>query len=224
MILLECQDVCKTYGQGDLREDVLKGVSLRLARGETCVLLGPSGSGKTTLLAILGCLLSPTSGELRIDGKPIREDGQARLAQIRRRRMGFVFQQAQLLPFLTVEENIAHVAHNAGLGRAAAARRGRELLVRLDIDRLREKKPDQLSGGQRQRVAVARAVVHRPPVLLADEPTAALDWENGEAVVRLLIEQAKAEAALLVVVTHDTRLVSRFDRTLHMEAGKVIER
>jgi putative ABC transport system ATP-binding protein len=221
--VLECQDLRKSYGQGALAEPVLHGVTLALGRGEACVLLGPSGSGKTTLLSIFGCLLSPTSGALRIDGRVVDHAAPGQLVRLRRRQIGFVFQHAQLLPFLSVEQNIALVGRNAGLGRAEVARRVDELLARLDLAGLRGKTPDRVSGGQRQRVALARALVHRPPLILADEPTASLDWGNGQVVVRLLVEQARADHALLIAVTHDTRLLKWFDRVFHIDSGRVQE-
>jgi putative ABC transport system ATP-binding protein len=219
--ILECRGISKTYGGGPLAESVLRGVSLTFHRGETWILLGPSGSGKTTLLSILGCLLSPSSGELEIDGKAVSFRSQERLCEFRRRCIGFVFQHAQLLPFLSMEENLRVAGRNAGLRPSEVANRTDDLLSRLNVEGIRRQKPSQVSGGQRQRVAVARAVLHRPPIILADEPTAALDWHNGEAVVRLMVEQAKAENALLIAVTHDTRLVPFFDRVLRFEAGKV---
>jgi putative ABC transport system ATP-binding protein len=221
--ILECRGICKTYGTGELAEPVLTGVSLALPRSQACILLGPSGSGKTTLLSILGCLLRPTCGQLRINGRDVADETATGLAQLRRQQIGFVFQQAQLLPFLTAAENVALVARNSGQARAEATRRTQVLLERLGLRDVRRKKPAQMSGGQRQRVAIARALVHRPALLLADEPTAALDWDNGQAAVGLLLEQARAEHVLLLVVSHDTRLVPRFDRVFHMNAGKLSE-
>jgi putative ABC transport system ATP-binding protein len=185
------------------------------------VLLGPSGSGKTTLLSVLGCLLRPSSGEVRLAGERVEYGRPAALALMRRRRIGFVFQHAQLLPFLSVEENVALVGRNLGLSTAETARRIGLLFARLDIEGLRGKRPHEVSGGQRQRVAIARALLHRPPVLLADEPTAALDWQHGEAAVRLLAGQAREEGALLIVVTHDTRLLPMFDRVLRIEGCRL---
>jgi len=134
-----------------------------------------------------------------------------------------VFQHAQLLPFLTVTENLEVVGRNAGLSPKVLTQRIDELLERLGIGNLRAKRPAQLSSGQRQRVAIARAVLHRPPVLLADEPTAALDWHHGEEAIRLLVEQAQAEAAMLLTVTHDARLAPLFNRVLRIEGGKLFE-
>jgi putative ABC transport system ATP-binding protein len=145
------------------------------------------------------------------------------LTELRRDKIGFVFQHAQLLPFLSVEDNLRVVAKNAGLSAVRVGQRITELTKTLGIEPYRHRKPAELSGGQRQRVAIARAVLHRPPIVLADEPTAALDWENGQAAIRLLVEQARAEHSLLIVVTHDTRLVKHFDRVLRMESGRIQE-
>jgi len=221
--VLACQSLSKTYGRGDLAETALAGASLELEGGQTCVLLGPSGSGKTTLLSIMGCLLSPSSGELYIEGTRIDYGSPARLQDLRRTKIGFVFQHAHLLPFLNVEENLRVVGRNAGLSPRVAAQRIAELARRLGIWDYRHRRPGELSGGQRQRVAIARAVIHRPPIILADEPTSALDWENGQIAVRLLADEAHASGAGLVTVTHDTRLVEMFDRTLRIECGKLYQ-
>lgn len=220
-MVLACNDISKVYGKGRLRETALAGVSLAFRRGETCVLLGPSGSGKTTLVSILGCLLTPTSGEISIEGARVPHESQRRLTQLRSRKIGFVFQHAQLLPFLSVNDNLQIVGRNAGFGRRETAQRRDFLLDRLGLRRLGHRRPCELSGGQRQRVAIARALLHRPPIVLADEPTAALDWQNGQAAIDLLIEQALADQALLIVVTHDARLVDRFGRALHFDSGRL---
>ncbi|HEX7376401.1 MAG TPA: ABC transporter ATP-binding protein, partial [Pirellulales bacterium] len=209
------------YGSGRTGLRALDGISLALGRGETCALLGPSGSGKTTLLSVIGCLLAPSAGGMKIDGRPVPFQRKRRLAGIRRRYIGFVFQHAQLLPFLTVIENLVVVGENAGLKRRPALRRAEELLDRLGVAGLRHKKPALASGGERQRVAVARALIHSPPIILADEPTAALDWENGQIVVELLTAQAKSENAALITVTHDTRLVPMFGRALRIDSGRL---
>ena len=222
-VALEAVGLEKSYGTGALAEPVLRGVSLALHAGETAVLLGPSGSGKTTLLSILGCLLTPDAGELHVGGARVPLDDATARTELRRTRLGFVFQQAQLLPFLSIRENLTLVAENAGLTHADADNRASASLARLGLDVHREKLPGQLSGGQRQRVAIARALIHRPPVILADEPTAALDWEHGRAVADLLVAQAREAHAALLVVTHDTRLVPRFDRVFVMNAGRLDE-
>jgi putative ABC transport system ATP-binding protein len=221
--VLSCEGLHHTYGRGDAAEPVLRGVSASFAAGEACVLLGPSGSGKTTLLSILGCMLRPTGGQLSLCGEQVDWRSPCRLTRLRRAHLGFVFQHAQLLPFLTVAENLEVVGRNAGLSARALAPRVEELLDRLGIAAMWHKKPDHLSGGQRQRVAIARAVLHRPPILLADEPTAALDWQHGQEAVRLLVEQAREEGAMLLTVTHDTRLLPLFRRVLRIECGRLSE-
>lgn len=220
---LTCHRISKTYGQGELSETALSEVSLTFTRGETCVLLGPSGSGKTTLLSIFGCLLTPSDGDVEIDGEKVPKAAQGKLSELRRTKIGFVFQHSQLLAFLTVEENLRIVARNSGLTKADAAAQITHLTARLDVSRYVHRKPAELSGGQRQRVAIARALIHSPAIVLADEPTAALDWTNGQIVIKLLIEQAKESNSVLIVVTHDTRLVELFDRVLHLDSGKVRE-
>jgi putative ABC transport system ATP-binding protein len=220
-VILACHEISKVYGTGALAERILTDVSLTFRQGETCVLLGPSGSGKTTLLSILGFLLSPTSGELRVQDRVVDYTSQRALSPLRRELIGFVFQQAQLLPFLTMEGNLKLVGQNVGLSNTALTERIHEIMCALGIEHLKKKKPADASGGQKQRVAIGRALLHRPAIILADEPTAALDWHNGEAAVRLLVEQAKTHRALLITVTHDTRLIPMFDRILQMESGRV---
>lgn len=221
MTALVCHNLTKVYGRGALAETALAGLSMRFDAGECCMLLGPSGSGKTTFLSIVGCLLSPTGGTVEIDGRPIDYTKKGRLTKLRRKQIGFVFQHAQLLPFLSVFENLNIVGRNAGLSGKETKARIRSLLELLGIARYAHRKPDDLSGGQRQRVSIARAVLHRPRVILADEPTAALDWENGQAATKLLVDQAHQDGALLIVVSHDTRLIPLFDRTVHLESGKL---
>lgn len=221
--VLECQDVRKVYGDGSLAQTVLDGVTLSLEPGECAALLGPSGSGKTTLLSILGCLLTPNAGSLSVKDQTAFPKPRLPLTEFRRRFIGFVFQHAQLLPFLSVEGNLSVVAENCGLARRDRKTRIGFLLERLGMNEHRFKLPAQLSGGQRQRVAIARSLLHRPAVVLADEPTAALDWKSGEAAVDLLIDEARAENAALLVVTHDTRLVPKFDRVFHIDGGRLSE-
>lgn len=217
--MLECTKLSKTYGYGELKESVLTDVSLFFQQGDTALLLGPSGSGKTTLLSIFGCLLSPSSGELYIGGKLVNFKKKGELGNIRRHKIGFVFQHAQLLPFLNIEENLKLVGINAGLDRNEAASRANTLLSQLGVYQTRKKQPKHLSGGQRQRVAIARALINRPPIILADEPTAALDWKSASIAVDLLIEQCAREQSVLITVTHDTRLIEKFGRVLNIQSG-----
>jgi ABC-type lipoprotein export system ATPase subunit len=221
--MLHCENVSHSFGRREAPERALDSVSFACARGEACALIGPSGSGKTTLLCILGCLLRPTVGDVFLEGAHVAHRSQRVLTEIRRRRIGFVFQHAQLIPFLGADENCRIVGRNAGLDQAEVDGRLDALFERLGIGRIRSKKPDELSGGERQRVAIARALVHQPAVVLADEPTAALDWNNGRAVVELLIERAKEQNAVLITVTHDPRLVPYFDRVLRIDSGKLSE-
>lgn len=221
--MLTCENISHSFGQSKDRERVLDGVSLSCEPGEACVLLGPSGSGKTTLLCILGCLLTPSTGAVFVNGSRIDHANHRQLTHVRRKQLGFVFQHAQLIPYLTSRENCAVIGRNAGCGPAQLQTRLDALFDRLDVGSLGFKKPEALSGGERQRVAIARALVHRPAVVLADEPTAALDATNGRAAVGLLVEQAKAENAVLITVTHDTRIVSNFDRVLRMDDGRLVE-
>lgn len=222
--VIDARNLSKTYGEGPLAELVLFGASVMLSRGECAVLHGPSGSGKTTLLSIMGALLSPSGGEMWIDGKPVDFGLPGELCRLRRTRLGYIFQQSQLLPFLTVEENLSLVARNAGVDPGSVSGRVDDLTRQLDVAAHRRKRPGQLSGGQRQRVAIARALIHRPPVVLADEPTAALDWDHGAVVVDLLINQTRSAGAALLVVTHDLRLLPRFDRIFTMSGGRLMER
>jgi putative ABC transport system ATP-binding protein len=221
--VMTCQNVSKSYGEGELKEQVLHEISLQLEPGQACVLLGPSGSGKTTLLSILGCLLAPSNGQLLVEGQPVNFSDKASLTEVRRQKLGFIFQHAQLLPFFTVTENLRVTGQNAGLDASALEERITDLLSKLGLKESSRKHPSQLSGGQRQRVAIARALLHKPSIVLADEPTAALDWHHGKVVVELLLEQVRREHAMLVMVTHDTRLVPLFDRVLRINDGKVEE-
>jgi ABC-type lipoprotein export system ATPase subunit len=221
--VLECQSIRHTYGKGDLAEPVLKGIDLQVFAGDCAVLTGPSGSGKTTLLCIAGCLLTPSEGELRVAGEAVHPATHRNLTRLRREKIGFVFQHAQLLPFLTVRQNLEIVGRNAGLTQRDANERISMLLEKLEMDVHAGKNAAVLSGGQRQRVAVARALIHRPAIVLADEPTAALGWEIGQAVVDLLTLHAKQEGAGLLVVTHDMRLLPKFERRWDMAGGKVEE-
>lgn len=221
--VLITKDIIKDYGSGNIVEHVLKKVDLTFYEQQASVLIGPSGSGKTTLLSILGCLLEPTDGSLIINGEEVDFSDKSSLTDVRRQKLGFIFQHAHLLPFMTIEENLLIVGQNAGMKASHTMERLDNLLDRLQLQAMRLKFPAQLSGGQRQRVAIARALIHQPSIVMADEPTASLDWKNGEAVVDLLVEQCHCEKAVLVVVTHDTRMLPLFDRILSMQDGLVTE-
>ena len=218
---IRAEHLDKTYGEGHTRVAALVDVGLAVARGEVAALMGPSGSGKTTLLTALGLLNLPERGRIWFDGELLVEDGRARvdLAAVRRARIGFVFQHAHLIPFLTAEENVL-LAMQLNDQRGPTARaRARELLSWLGIDPRRHHYPEQLSGGEQQRVAIARALANRPPLVLADEPTAALDGRRGLAVMELLRQVARDQGASVVVVTHDHRMLDVFDTIHEMEDG-----
>jgi ABC-type lipoprotein export system ATPase subunit len=222
--VLECRRLSKTYGRECLAQVVLSNIDAQLHTGQICAVLGPSGSGKTTLLSIIGCLLSPTTGEIVIDGRAVDFRRNSQLTALRRTRLGFVFQHAQLLPFMKVRDNLRIVGANCGVPAAQLDRRIAEVVSRLGIESVLGKKPARISGGERQRVAIARAVLHKPLILLADEPTAALDWNTGRAAVELLVEQARAQQSLLITVTHDTRLLDLFERVFYIDSGNLVER
>jgi ABC-type lipoprotein export system ATPase subunit len=221
---LECIGLQKHFSSASGSEMVLKGVSLSFLPDKTSLLLGPSGSGKTTLLSVLGFLLSPSSGTVLLNREAIDYQNKSSLALIRRKTIGFVFQHAQLLPFLNVRENLQIVGRNAGLSETRIEERLATLAERLEITQTLLKKPAQLSGGQKQRVAIARALVTNPSVVLADEPTAALDWNNAQSAVRLLLEECTHAHAVLIAVTHDTRLIPLFDRILTLNEGIIHEK
>lgn len=223
MSYLQCENVSMVYQEGGFEEKAVEDVRLSCDRGQRCVLLGPSGSGKTTLLSILGALLRPTTGAVYIEGEAIPFSCSRHLTAIRRHRIGFVFQHSHLLPFLTVKDNLRLVSENVGLPKSSVNQRIIELAEMLGIEAYLDRMPSKLSGGQRQRVAIARALLHKPGLILADEPTAALDWQNGRTAIQLLVDQARIEHAVLFVVTHDTRLLSFFDRVFVMESGRLRE-
>jgi putative ABC transport system ATP-binding protein len=215
----------KRYGSGDTAVDALKGVDLQVDPGEVVGLIGPSGSGKSTLLKCLGAVIDPTAGRMTVGGQVIYEDGwQVRdLAALRRDRIGFVFQAPYLIPFLDVTDNVALLPMLAGTSNKEARARARELLAALDVEHRAAAMPAQLSGGEQQRVAIARGLVNRPPVILADEPTAPLDSERAMAVIRILNDMAKRFHTAIVVVTHDEKIIPTFKRIYQIRDGVTFE-
>lgn len=219
MSVLRSENVTKRFVEGRQTVEVLKGVSLSADRGEIVALEGPSGSGKTTLLSILGCILSPTSGEITIDGRAISP--RADLAAVRKRSIGFVFQQYNLFPALSAVENVEFALNVKGVQGAAARREAERALELVDMsDRLRFL-PRDLSGGQKQRVAIARALAGAPPILLADEPTANLDSQNGAQILALFRDLVRRENRALLVVTHDPAVRAISDRILRIRDGRL---
>ncbi|HEV3164542.1 MAG TPA: ABC transporter ATP-binding protein [Isosphaeraceae bacterium] len=221
MPVLEACDVTKTYREGRQEVPVLHGVSLSLARGEVVALEGPSGSGKTTLLCILGCLLTPSGGRLVIDGQEIDACRHDRLWEVRRKSVGFVFQQFNLFPSLTASENVQYALNLKGWRGQQAHDEADRVLEAVGLGDRKDFQPRDLSGGQRQRVAVARALAGPAPVILADEPTGNLDSESGAQVLDLFRNLAKAEGRALLIVTHEPRVRTIADRTLTIRDGRL---
>lgn len=219
--LVRVRNISKHFGEGQTRVDALRNVSLDVSPGQVVALLGPSGSGKTTLLNIIGCILEPSSGRLSLDGE-IVYDGRwlrSNLRQLRLEKIGFIFQTHNLLPFLDNTENVAVVLHLAGFDTAAARSRAIELLEYLEVGHRRHAMPAQLSGGEAQRVAIARALANRPRIILADEPTAALDSHRAGIVMDLLRKLAIDQNAAIIAVTHDEKIFDRFDTIFHLRDG-----
>jgi len=219
--LLQAHDVRHVYGRGPTAFEALRGVSVELQRGEMTLLLGPSGSGKTTLLQVLGALLRPTSGRLMLGEQVFSGLDLAALARLRLNHFGFVFQAYNLFPTLTAAENVQVALDLIAVRGAAAKRRARALLEDVGLGDRAHAFPAELSGGQRQRVAIARALAPNPTILLADEPTAALDSQTGAQVVGLFRRLADEGRAVLIV-THDQRILPSGDRIITMEDGRVV--
>lgn len=211
----------KRYGSGETAVDALKHVDMQVAPGEVVGLIGPSGSGKSTLLKCLGAVIEPSAGRMTLGDEPIYDDGwKVRdLRALRRDRIGFVFQAPYLIPFLDVTDNVALLPMLAGVPNAQARARALELLVALDVQHRARAMPSQLSGGEQQRVAIARGLVNRPPVILADEPTAPLDSARAMSVIRILNDMARRFETAIVVVTHDEKIIPTFRRIYHIRDG-----
>jgi putative ABC transport system ATP-binding protein len=220
---LEALNLTKVYGRGNTEVVALNDVTLRVARGEVVALLGPSGAGKSTLLTALGLINPPTAGRIVIGGTPVMDGDRAlvELRAFRRRHLGFVFQKANLIPFLNALENVQVALEINDVAPRAARQRALDLLDYLGVADRAANLPEALSGGQQQRVAVARALANQPSLILADEPTAALDSHRGRQVMELFRQVAHERGAAVLVVTHDHRSLDVFDRTCEMEDGRL---
>ena len=218
---IHIEGLTKRYGEGDTAVDALKGVDMKVAPGEVVGLIGPSGSGKSTLLKCLGAVIEPTSGRMTLGDQVIYDNGWKirDLRELRRDRIGFVFQAPYLIPFLDVTDNVALLPMLAGVPNAEARKRALDLLTALDVHHRAKAMPSQLSGGEQQRVAIARGLVNRPPVILADEPTAPLDSERALAVIRILNDMARQFETAIIVVTHDEKIIPTFKRIYHIRDG-----
>lgn len=218
---IRIEGLTKRYGQGDTAVDALKGVNMRVFPGEVVGLVGPSGSGKSTLLKCLGAVIEPTAGRMVLGPDVIYDNGWKipDLRALRRDKIGFVFQAPYLIPFLDVTDNVALLPMLAGVPNSEARKRAMVLLKALDVDHRAKAMPTQLSGGEQQRVSIARGLVNRPPVILADEPTAPLDSERALSVIRLLNQMAQQFDTAIIVVTHDEKIIPTFKRIYHIRDG-----
>jgi putative ABC transport system ATP-binding protein len=220
--VLQAHKIVKELGSGAGLVVALKGVSLDLVPGELTLLMGPSGSGKTTLLSILGCIMTPTSGEVSIAGESVNGRSPEELAKVRRDHIGFIFQSYNLFPTLNAIENVRMALDVRGITGFAATSRAEEVLREVGLGHRLMNYPGNLSGGEQQRVAVARAIASSPSIVLADEPTAALDSENGHAVMALLAKIAKEQGRSVLAVTHDPRTLGYADRVVRIEDGRIV--
>lgn len=221
---IRVENLVKIFGEGDTRVEVLTGASFEIKKGEFVALVAPSGAGKTTLLMMIGCVLEPTSGkiwlgdELVYDNKWLAKDTR----EIRRKMIGFIFQSHYLIPFLNVIENVILLPSQNGVPESEAIRKAHELLDYFDIGEKAKAMPSQLSGGQNQRVAIARALANNPHIILADEPTAALDMERSVSVVEMLRKIAKEQNVAIIMVTHDERMLPYCDKIMEIQDKKIV--
>lgn len=218
---IEVRELVKTYGSGETAVHALKGIDMEVLQGELLMLLGASGSGKTTLVSIIGCILSASSGSCKVHGVETIGLPQNRLPRIRLENIGFIFQAFNLFPALTVKENVEITLDLKGVRGTKARKKAVELLERVGLGAKLKTYPADLSGGQKQRVAIARALAGDPRIILADEPTAALDAESGQLVMDLLKELANEQDRAVVVVTHDNRIFKYADRLVHIDDGRI---
>jgi len=222
--MVECREIHQFYNQGKQNElHVLKNVGLFIKEGDMICIMGPSGSGKTTLLDILGCLLRPTNGEVLIDGVHTGELNEDELAKIRRRKIGFIFQQYNLIGSFTAIENVEMPMRLAGMSRDKANRRAKKLLTSVGLGERLHHLPNQLSGGEMQRVAIARSLANNPKIILADEPTGNLDTKTGQMVLHLLQDLNKKENYTILMVSHDLRIRKVVDKVINLMDGKIIK-
>jgi len=221
--LVELRGISKHFGEAEMRVDALRDVTLRVASGEVVGLLGASGSGKTTLLNIIGAILEPNAGWMKLDDEVVYDNRWLRrdLRRLRLDKIGFIFQTHNLLPFLDATDNVALVHYLAGLPREESIKRAVELLDYLQVGHRKYAMPSQLSGGEAQRVAIARALANRPRIILADEPTAALDSERAGIVMDLLRKLALERETAIIAVTHDEKIFDRFDRIFRLRDGRL---
>ena len=221
-LFFEMRSIDKDYIMADEAMHVLRHVDLRVEEGEFLSILGPSGSGKSTLMNIIGCLDTPTAGQYTLKGREVEELDEQELAELRSREIGFIFQNSQLLPRLTALKNVELPLIYAGVGRRERRRRAMAMLKRVGLEDRMDHLPTQLSGGQQQRVAIARALVGNPSILLADEPTGALDQKTGRQIMQLFRE-LNAEKRTIIMITHDLNIARNASRVVHIIDGVITE-
>jgi putative ABC transport system ATP-binding protein len=221
--LVSLRGISKHFGEGETRIDALRDIAVDVAPGEVVALRGPSGSGKTTLLNVIACILDPSGGRMSLDGEVVYDNKWLRrdLRRLRLEKIGFIFQFHNLLPFLNATDNVAIVLQLAGKEPAEAQKRASDLLDYLEVGRRKGAFPAKLSGGEAQRVAIARALANRPRIILADEPTAALDSKRAGIVMDLLRKLAVEQGAAVIAVTHDEKIFNRFDRMFMLRDGRL---
>lgn len=220
--ILVMTNIVKTYHMGEEDQVVLKGVNLTVNEGEFLSILGPSGSGKSTMMNIIGCLDTPTSGNYILDGRDIKDQSQKQLARIRSKEIGFIFQSFQLLPRLSARENVELPLIYAKVSPAERRKRAEEMLIRVGLEDKLSHRPNQLSGGQQQRVAIARALSTNPTILLADEPTGALDQKTGHQVLKLF-KELNEEGRTIIMITHDINIAKYANRVVKILDGNLSE-
>jgi putative ABC transport system ATP-binding protein len=220
---LAAEAVNITYGSGPAAVTALRDVSLQFFPGRLALVMGPSGSGKTTLLSVLGCMLLPDRGDVRVRGQSVSALSESQRVDVRRQSIGYVFQAFRLFRALSALDNLLLSLDIAGQRGEAARARAQQGLAAVDLAEKWRLKPGELSGGEKQRVAIARALINDPPILLADEPTASLDWRSGEGIAAMLRKVAQAQGKLVVVVTHDPRMIPFGQRIVKMEDGRIVD-
>jgi putative ABC transport system ATP-binding protein len=221
---IRCENLVKTYNIGQPNEfKALRGLDLHIALGDYVSIVGPSGSGKSTLLNLISCLDSPTSGHVYIEGADINSLSDNKKSRLRREKLGFVFQQFNLIKSMTAFENIALPMRFMGYGRSERKKRVEELLSLMGLEDKGGNRPSELSGGQQQRIAIARALANNPKIILADEPTGNLDTKTGASIMDFLLQLNREESRTLVMVTHDERIATKADREIHIRDGLVVQ-